>query len=115
MSAPCSLGLACRVTKTLSHSCFVTLGIRGAAAGGLQSQQQRAHRAVGHRRGHRHSHSHQPGDAEEETVRHHQPRDRGGEWPRAGDGLPGAVGAVHGIPTPPRVGAVLQVNSPPRP
>lgn len=69
----------CRVTETLSHICSVTVGICGAPAGGLQSEQQRPHWAVGHRGGHCHGHRHQPGDAEEETVRHHQPWDRGGE------------------------------------
>lgn len=67
------------ISHTLSHVCFVTLGIRGAPAGGLQSEQQRPHRSAGHCGGHRHGHRHQPGDAEEEAVRHHQPWDRGGE------------------------------------
>lgn len=66
------------------------VGICGAAAGGLQSEQQCPHRPAGHCGGHCHGHSHQPGDAEEEAVWHHQPWDRGGEWlgfsrwPRAG-------------------------------
>lgn len=56
------------------------VGIRGAAAGRLQSEQQCPHRPAGHCGGHCYGHSHQPGDAEEEAVRHHQPWDRGGEW-----------------------------------
>lgn len=67
------------VTGTLSHICFVFLGICGAIAGGLQSEQQRPHWPVGHCSGHCYGHSRQPGDAEEETVWHHQPRDCGGE------------------------------------
>ena len=71
------------VSHTLSPVCFVTVGIRGAAAGGLQSEQQCPRRSAGHRGGRRHGRRHQPGDAEEEAVRHHQPRDRGGEPPGA--------------------------------
>ena len=66
---------------TLFLVCFVVLGICRTFKGGLQSEQQCPYWLAGDRGGHCYSHRHQPGDAEEAAVRHHQPWDRGGEDP----------------------------------
>lgn len=69
--------------------CSVVSGLCGASTGGLQFEQQCPYWLAGHRGGHCYSHRHQPGDAEEEAVRHHQPWHCGGKdwaafslWPK---------------------------------
>lgn len=67
------------VPETLFLICFVVLGICGTFEGGLQFEQQCPYWLAGYCRGHCYRHRHQPGDAEEEAVRHYQPWDCGGE------------------------------------
>ena len=67
--------------RTLFPVCFVVLGVGGTFMGGFQVERQCPYWLAGYRSGHCYGHRYQPGDAEEEAVRHHQPRDCGGkDW-----------------------------------